>query len=77
MTIEEAILLDTLHCRLNFLKEKQQLTTPQVAEKVNLPIERYKKYEEGSHIPSVIELVFIADFYDTTVDYLIGRTEAS
>ncbi|MDA9462776.1 helix-turn-helix domain-containing protein [Enterococcus mundtii] len=77
MTIEEAILLDTLHCRLNFLKDKRHLTTPQVAEKVNLPIETYKNYEDGKNVPSIIELIFIADFYDTTIDYLIGRTEAS
>ncbi|MGM9904004.1 XRE family transcriptional regulator [Enterococcus hirae] len=76
MTIEEAILLDTLHCRLNFLKEKNNLTTSEVAEKLQLPIKKYKSYEDGNQIPSIIELLFIADFYQISIDYLVGREEA-
>ncbi|HAP8815890.1 TPA: XRE family transcriptional regulator, partial [Enterococcus faecium] len=38
---------------------------------------KYRKYEEGEEIPSIIELIYIADFYDISVDYLIGRSETA
>ena len=66
MSIEEAILLDTLRCRLDFLRKKNNLT---------IPLEVYQQYEEGKTCPNVIELLFIADFYDVSIDYLIGRSE--
>lgn len=75
MSIEEAILLDTLRCRLDFLRKKNNLTTSEVAEQVAIPLEVYQQYEEGKTCPNVIELLFIADFYDVSIDYLIGRSE--
>lgn len=75
MSIEEAILLDTLRCRLDFLRKKNSLTTSEVAEQVAIPLEVYNHYEEGKACPNLVELLFIADFYDVSVDYLIGRTE--
>ncbi|RCA10714.1 helix-turn-helix domain-containing protein [Enterococcus durans] len=75
MSIEEAILLDTLRCRLDFLRTKNNLTTSEVAEQVAIPLEVYEQYEKGKTCPNVIELLFIADFYDVSIDYLIGRSE--
>lgn len=75
MSIEEAILLDTLRCRLNFLRTGRSLS--QVAVSSALTLFKYRKYEEGEEIPSIIELIYIADFYDISVDYLIGRSETA
>ena len=44
MSIEEAILLDTLRCRLDFLRKKNNLTTSEVAEQVAIPLEVYQQY---------------------------------
>lgn len=46
-----------------------------MAEQVAIPLEVYQQYEEGKTCPNVIELLFIADFYDVSIDYLIGRSE--
>ncbi|MEY8445201.1 helix-turn-helix domain-containing protein [Enterococcus ratti] len=75
MSIEEAILLDTLRCRLDFLRKKYQLSVPETAEQTTIPLEQYEQYEKGDQCPSVLELIFIADLYNVSVDYLIGRSE--
>ncbi len=35
----------------------------------------YIRYENGSAEPSLEKLVKIADYFDVSVDYLLGRTE--
>lgn len=75
MSIEEAILLDTLRCRLDYLRKKNNLTVKEVAEQTSLPLETYLQLEQGKRCPSAINLIFIADFYNVSVDYLIGRSE--
>ncbi|MGM0167727.1 hypothetical protein IGI39_002711 [Enterococcus sp. AZ135] len=76
MSIEEAILLDTLRCRLNFLRTKNEYTKKRVADQLNISLETYETYEEGDALPDILELIDIIDFYDVTLDYLVGRTES-
>ena len=45
MSIEEAILLDTLRCRLDYLRKKKNLTVKEVAEQTSLPLETYLQLE--------------------------------
>ncbi|MGM0340106.1 helix-turn-helix domain-containing protein [Enterococcus sp. AZ007] len=75
MSIEEAILLDTLRCRLDFLRTKNNYTKKEVAERLNLPFEQYETYESGESLPHILELMDVADLYQTTLDYLVGKTE--
>ena len=57
-------------CRLD-----ARLTQEEVSEKIDVNALTYKGYENcRSDIPTVY-LVRIADFYNVSVDYLVGRTE--
>ena len=57
-------------CRLD-----ARLTQEEVSEKIDVNALTYKGYENcRSDIPTVY-LVRIADFYDISVDYLVGRTD--
>jgi len=33
------------------------------------------RYETGSREPSNAELIIIADYFDVSIDYLLGRTD--
>lgn len=57
MTIEEVILLDTLRCRLDFLRAKNNYTKKEVAERLNLPFVQYESYESGESLPHILELI--------------------
>ncbi len=62
------------YCRVKDLREDQDLKQWQLAKYLNISQRAYSSYEIGNRgIPSEI-LAQIADFYGTSVDYLMGRT---
>lgn len=61
--------------RLKDLREDNDVKQKQLAEYLNIKQNTYSQYEnEKREIP--IEMLWkLADFYNTSVDYIIGRTE--
>mgnify|MGYP001063571856 FL=1 len=51
------------------------MTQPELAELLNQSLRAYQYYESCEHIPEFPNLVLLADFYDVSMDYLIGRSE--
>ena len=68
--------LEVLSERLRSMREKVNLSQAKFAEKLgNLQQPLYARYETGSLMPSYPLLVRIADFYDVSTDYILGRTD--
>lgn len=42
---------------------------------LGLSIRGYQCYETGEHEPGVKKLIAIADYYQVSIDYLVGRTD--
>ena len=61
--------------RIRALREDNDLTQTQVAEYLGMSQTGYSKYETGENSIPVDVVVKLADFYKTTTDYLLGRTE--
>lgn len=60
--------------RLRDLREDHDLTQRELAEILGMSQTGYSKYETGTNdIPTAV-LIKLADFYETSVDYLLGRT---
>lgn len=60
------------------LQEQRKLygyTQRQMAEMLGIAQPSYIRYENGSSEPSQETLVKIADIFDISVDYLLGRKE--
>lgn len=36
----------------------------------------YQYYEEGTNEPNIDRLIALADFFDVSLDYLMGRTDS-
>lgn len=61
--------------RLRDLREDSDMNQTQFAKLLGMSQTGYSKYETGENdIPTEI-LIKIADYYDTSVDYLLGRTD--
>lgn len=61
--------------RLKDLRESNELTQKYIAEILNISPRGYSHYETGNNdIPTDI-LIKLADYYHTSVDYLLGRTD--
>lgn len=61
--------------RIRDTREDRELTQTQMAEILNIHQTTYSDYELGKlNIPVPI-LVQIADLFETSLDYLVGRTD--
>ncbi|MBR4017338.1 MAG: helix-turn-helix transcriptional regulator [Oscillospiraceae bacterium] len=64
-----------MYGRIRDLREDRELTQKQVAEFLGMSQTGYSKYETGENdIPTAV-LLKLADFYETTTDYLLGRID--
>ncbi len=63
-----------MHKRIRDLRESNNYRQIDIAKKLNMSQQQYQKYESGIVTPSVNILVSMADLYDVSVDFLLGRT---
>lgn len=61
--------------RLKELRIKQGLTQQKTADLLNVALRSYQKYEQGERCPSYEMLIQIADLFDISLDYLLGRDD--
>lgn len=61
--------------KLRGLREDNDLTQKQVAHILGTSQTMYARYERGANEMPVRHLVTLADYYHTSVDYLLGRTD--
>ena len=65
---------DSMYKRVRDLREDHDLTQTQIAQILGMSQTGYSKYETGENdIPTAI-LIQLAEYYQTSVDYLLGRT---
>ena len=57
------------------LREDRDLRQRQLAEVLHVSQNTYSQYETGIIELTAEKLVLLADFYNVSVDYLLGRTE--
>ena len=60
--------------RLKDLREDADLTQKEVAAKLGINQRVYSNYETGKRALPIALLVQLADFYGTSTDYILGRT---
>ena len=64
-----------MYKRIRELRESRDMTQSQVSRLLFCSQRVYSNYERGDiDIPTSV-LIRLADFYDVSVDYLLGRTE--
>ena len=60
--------------RLKYLREDMDLTQADIAKILNTTQQQYSKYEIGIRLIPIDKLNILADFYKTSTDYILGRT---
>ena len=63
--------------RLKDLRDDAEKTQQEIAEHLNMHRSVYRRYESGEREIPVWALVKLADYYNTSTDYLLGRTHDS
>ena len=59
--------------RLLDLRLKKHLSQKEIAEKLNVSYTTYGDYERNESEPSFSTLLFLSNFYDVSIDYLIKK----
>lgn len=61
--------------RLKSLRTHRNITQSDLAKRIGVARTTYAMYEQGQREPDYDTLQKIADFYDVSTDYLLGRTD--
>ena len=61
--------------RLKEIRLSKGISQLKLAMELNTNQNTISRYETGDREPGINELIKIADYFDVTVDYLIGRTD--
>lgn len=59
--------------KIKDLRKQLKKTQLEVANELNISQQNYCRYENGQHEPDIDTLIKLADYFHTTVDYLIGH----
>lgn len=63
--------------RLRDLREDRDLLQKDVADVLGISQTVYSRYERGYQTIPVVHLLKLADYYHTSTDYILGRTNCS
>lgn len=61
--------------RVKTLRKERGLKQRELAEICGLGLRGYQQYEYDQSYPDVPKLLILGDFFDVSLDYLMGRTD--
>ena len=61
--------------RLRDLREDKDMKQVQIAELLHIQQTVYSRYERGLQNIPLEHLLFLADYYNVSTDYILGRTD--
>jgi len=67
--------MNTLAKRIKKLRKNKDLSREDLSKVLNLSYWAIAKYETGDRVPDSKTLKKIADYFDVSIDYLLGRTD--
>ena len=64
-----------MYPRVRDLREDHDKTQKQIAELLNMQLTVYQRYERGERELPLWAAIKLADYYNITLDYLVGRND--
>lgn len=61
--------------RLKECRKRKAVTQKEVAEYLGMTVNAYQKYELSTQEPKYQVLIMLADYFNVTTDFLLGRYE--
>ena len=61
--------------RIIQLKNERKLLQKDIASSIGLSLRAYHYYEKGQKEPTLSVLLRLADYFDVSLDYLVGRSD--
>ena len=67
--------MSNLAIALKRFRKEYKVTQKQAAAAANITERNYQDYEYGKVVPSAVVLISLADYFDVSLDYLVGRSD--
>ena len=61
--------------RLKKLRKERKVPQKELADLLGVGVRGYQFYEAEDTEPKIAMLIALANFYDVSIDYLVGRTD--
>lgn len=61
--------------RLKLLKSQKKILQKDIAAAIGVSLRAYQYYETDTKEPTMSNLIALADYFDVSLDYLVGRTD--
>ena len=63
--------------RILQLKAERKLLQKDIASAINITVRNYQRYEKNEAQPTLPVLIALADYFNVSLDYLVGRSDNS
>ena len=67
--------MENFSSRLKAIRTERRVYQREVAEALGISVRAYQTYESGECEPSIANLIALADYFQVSTDYLLGRTD--
>ncbi len=67
--------MSKLHTRIKELRIKNNVMSKTMAELLSITPRNYQRYETGEVDPPTSKTIFLANYFDVSLDYLVGLTD--
>lgn len=61
--------------RLKECRNNNKIYQKQMAELLEITSRNYQRYEAGTLEPNIDKLILLADYFNVSLDYLVGRSD--
>lgn len=61
--------------QLKKIRKEKNLTQADVANALNITVRQYQRYESGEQTTTLDNLIALADYFNVSLDYLVGRSD--
>ena len=69
------MVMSNFHEHLRCIRKSKKATQKQVATAINVSERNYQDWEYGNTKPTFDTLIALANFFDVSLDYLVGRSD--
>ena len=67
--------MTTFSKRIIQIKNEKKLMQNDIAANIGIHVRTYQYYEKGQKEPTLSVLIALADYFDVSLDYLVGRSD--
>ena len=64
-----------MYLRIRDLREDKDLKQKDIAKILNCTQQTYSRYETGENTIDIRSLITLADYYNVSLDYIVGRSD--